>query len=111
MTDRMIFNSKEPALPPMPGPGKTCHRKTCNDAPVWNVGFEFYAPASVPGSHVPATAETSLYLCDKHGREATIADLIPEDGWKFIDATARFAGKCPPDRSRTKIRLLPILNL
>lgn len=91
-------------------PPDVCDRKDCNEPPKYQLGFLLYAPKKY-GQHPPAECEIGVFVCESHGKEVVPEDLITEEGWKKIVREFRNRGFAKPDRSRTQIRLLPILKL
>ncbi len=84
---------------------RTCDRVDCHEPALWKPVLLLYAPAQY-GKRPPVRGELNLALCTKHKEEATVADVLTDEGWQVIVELARKQGKVPPVRSRTRLEFV-----
>jgi hypothetical protein len=99
------LRSHRPDLGPL---DKTCNRKDCGKPTRWQVALVFFA-AGHTQAHQGMTAETALALCDDHGKTMTAEDFLTDEGFAKVCHAMRAIGKAEPQRSLTRVKLLPIL--
>lgn len=96
---------KRPELGPL---DKTCNRNGCGEPSKWQIALVFFA-AGHTQAHQGLVAEMGLALCDVHGKAATAADFLTDEGFAQVCHAMRMIGKAAPERALTKVKLLPIL--
>ncbi|HYF00311.1 MAG TPA: hypothetical protein VEJ18_15420 [Planctomycetota bacterium] len=88
---------------------KICNLKGCGKPAQWQVGLAFFA-----AGHTKATqgirAELGMALCVECARTTKAEDFITDEGWERICTMLERTGKLRPERSLTKLELLPILR-
>ncbi len=83
-----------------------CNRVGCAERALWRAGFSFTAKSAPNG--VRAKADTTLFLCSVHKKEATIDEFMTEEGWLAIcDRMARH-GFAEPSRASLRLEWKPL---
>ncbi len=102
-----LFMDRGDPMPIMPR--QECCKEGCQAPAEWQVVFMFYPPKKY--GHKPARAETEISVCDEHGKDIEPDHLLGDDGWAQILHSFKLGRKRAPERSLTKLDLIPIIKL
>ncbi len=85
-----------------------CNKTGCGKPSKWQVALVFFA-AGHTKPHQGMRAEMRLALCADCGKEAKAEDFLTDEGFQKVTIACRISRRADPERSLTKVELLPIL--
>lgn len=86
----------------------TCNKTGCVKPSKWQVALVFFAKGHTKASQ-GMRAEMRLALCADCGKVAKAEDFLTDEGFAKVVFGCRLWKRADPERSLTKVELLPIL--
>ncbi len=103
--DEFEVHKKRPSLGKL---DPTCNKAGCTKPSKWQVALIFFAKGFTKPEQ-GMRAEMRLALCEECGKAAKAEDFLTDEGFEKVRLGCRLWKKADPDRSLTKVMLLPIL--
>jgi hypothetical protein len=103
--DEIEVHNKRPDLGKL---DSTCNKTGCGKPSKWQVALVFFAKGHTK-PHEGMRAEMTLALCNDCGKTAKAEDFLTDEGFQKVVLGCRMWKKADPERSLTRVELLPIL--